>query len=195
MDRLIKYNMIAQNYIGDYLSIPFINTKYKENNKYNVFVNIINSDYLKTFFQTFEINNLYAIFNADEIYIDNNKSILFKFQFNEQEYYIIKIENYFFLNIVYTDRYKIYSPIFFRSNLIEEINFENLLSVCFYETLIFQKKVFRIDRLKLLSEENITGIVLFTETEIAYTESILNLKNLTLDDNEDYMSVLEVFRG
>lgn len=65
---------------------------------------------------------------------------------------------------------------------------------CFYEAIILQKKVFKIDRLRLLSESMITAIVLFTETELSSTENILKLRNLTLSENEDYISMLEVLK-
>lgn len=57
MNKSVKYNILVQNYIGNYLSIPFINSKYDEDNVYNIFVKIINTDYFNTFIRTFETNN------------------------------------------------------------------------------------------------------------------------------------------
>lgn len=199
MNRL-KYNIISQKFVATYEDIPFVRTNCKTDIEYNVSVEVFDTDYIKSFFKTLDLSNLYAILILDfeDVFLDTNLSCVSKYNVYDKNIVIIKVETDFFMNINYSNRNEISRPFFFRSNSFEELNMNELLNKCLYEREIgnFKKSILTIDPLKLLENKEISSILEFyvNRTE-AFLEDILHLKEDVLDVNADYISKIEISLG
>ncbi|WP_337968730.1 hypothetical protein [uncultured Flavobacterium sp.] len=199
MNRL-KYNIISQKFVATYKDIPFVRTNCKSDIEYNISVEVFDTDYIKPFFKTLDLSDLYAILILDleDVFPDANLSCISKYNVYDKNIAIIKIEANFFMNINYNNRNEVSMPFFFRSNSFEELNMNEVLNECLYEREIgnFKKSILTIDPLKLLENKEISSILEFyiNRTE-AFLEDILNLKENVLDVNADYISKIEISLG
>ncbi|SFD11007.1 hypothetical protein [Flavobacterium phragmitis] len=195
----LKYNIISQKFIAADKDIPFIRTNSKSSKEYNVFIEVFDTDYIKSFFKTFDVSNLYAILILDleHIFTDANLSFVSKFKIYDKNIAIVKVESDFFATLNYNNRNELEKPFFFRSNNLEELNLDKTLSKSLYQREIilgnFKKQVLTIDALKLVANKQIDTVVEFyiNRTE-AFLEDILKLKPNVLDVNEDYISKIEI---
>ncbi|WP_289665302.1 hypothetical protein [Flavobacterium panacagri] len=193
----LKYNIISQKFIAGYEDIPFIRTGYKSNTAYNVSIEIFDTDYINSFFKTFELVDLYAILILDleHIFKDANLIFISKFKVYNKNIAIVKVESDFFTTINYNSRNELEKPFFFRSNNFEELNWDKILSKCLYEREIvnLKKSVLTVDPLKILKNKGIDKVVKFYVDLIeAFLEDVLKLRQNVLDVNEDYISKIEI---
>lgn len=195
----LKYNIISQKIVAEQKDIPFIRTNSKSNREYNVFIEVFDTDYIKSFFETFDVSALYAILILDleHIFIDANLSFISKFKTHDKQIAIVKVEPNFFTTVNHNNRNEISKPFFFRSNDFEQLDLDKVLSKSLYEREIisgnFRKIVLTIDPLKILANKQIDTVVEFyiNRTE-AFLEEVLKLKEHTLDVNADYISKIEI---
>ena len=195
----LKYNIISQKIVAGYKDIPFVKTNNNSNKEYNVFIEIFDTDYITSFFKTFDTSNLYAvlILDLEHIFTDVNLTLISKFNVYNKKIAIAKVESDFFSNVNYNNRNEVSKPFFFRSNDFEQLNLDKVLSKSLYEREIvsgsFRKKVLTIDPLKLVANKQIDTVVEFylNRTE-AFLEDVLKLKEHVLDVNADYISKIEI---
>lgn len=199
MIRSRKYNLISQDFIANYDDIPLIKKKSKTDKKCNVSVAVFDTDYIQSFFETFDVSNLYAIFILDftEVFPVEDFSSISKYNYLNTNLVIAKIDFNFFKNIDYNSRREIQKPFFFRTDNFEELNVNEILNECLYERELivgdFKKNIVTIDPLPLLSNKAIKAVLEFyvdrTETSL---EKVLHLKDSVLDENQDYISKIEI---
>ena len=195
----LKYHILSQKFIATDKDIPFIRTNSKSSREYNVFIEVFDTDYIKSYFKTFDVSNLYAILILDleHIFTDANLSFVSKFKIYDKNIAIVKVESDFFTTLNYNSRNELEKPFFFRSNNLEELNLDKTLSKSLYQREIilgnFKKQVLTIDALKLVANKQIDTVVEFyiNRTE-AFLEDVLKLKPNVLDVNEDYISKIEI---
>lgn len=199
MDRLRKYNLLYQKFITRYDDIPFIKTKYKSDINYNVLVEVFDTDYIKCYFRTFEVNNLYAIYIVDKNYVFDcfNLSLISKFDYFEKNVIVVKVEFNFLIKIEYSNRKELGLPIFFRTESFEKLKMETVLNMCLYEEEIiigsFRRNIVKLDPLKLLKSIEIINVIKFyIDLSEVFIENVLNLNDKVLDINEDYISKVEI---
>ncbi|MEA9412195.1 hypothetical protein [Flavobacterium sp. PL02] len=199
MDRLRNYNLISQRFVTKYDDIPFIETNYKKDIKYNVSIEVFNTNYTKSYFKNFDVSNLYAIYIKDE---DDDSSyfnlkIISKHKNYGRDIVVVKTESSFFMNIEYNNRAEISKPFFFRSDNFEESRIKEIINNALYEKVIIKlhlrKSIIKIDSLKLLENAEISEVVDFyiNRTE-AHLEDILKLRQDVLDLEEEYISKVEI---
>jgi hypothetical protein len=189
--------MISQKFLATYEYIPFVRTNCKSDIEYNVSVEVFDTDYIKSFFKTLDLSNLYAILILDleDGFLDTNLSCISKYNVYDKNIVVVKAGFDFFKKINYSNRNEVSIPFFFRSNSFEELNMNEVLNKCLYEREIgnFKKSILTIDPLKLLENKEIDTILEFyiNRTE-AFLEDVLNLKENVLDVNADYISKIEI---
>ncbi|KQB40398.1 hypothetical protein [Flavobacterium aquidurense] len=195
MDRLRNYNLISQRFVTGYDNIPFIQTNYKGDIKYNVSVEVFNTDYIKSYFKIFNLSNLYAIYIVDEgddsCYF--NLNVISRYNYYGKDIILVKAELNFFINIEYNNRAELSRPFFFNTDSFGKLNLEEILTTCLYEKEIiigsFIKNIVKLDPLKLLNDTKIRNVMKFyVDLSEAFIEDVLNLKDNTLDINDDYIS-------
>lgn len=199
MDRLRKYNLISQKFITGYDDIPFIRTYLKSNVKYDVFVEVFDTDYIQSFFKNFDPYNLYAIYIVDKKDVSSyfNLSIISKYNYLDKDIIVVKVELSFFMKINYNSRNELSIPIFFKTDSFGKLKMEEVLNVCLYEEEIiigsFRKNIVKLDPLKLLDNIEIRNVMKFyIDLSEAFIEDVLNLDDNILDINEDYISKVEI---
>ncbi|WP_288436023.1 hypothetical protein [uncultured Chryseobacterium sp.] len=197
MDRLRKYNLISQNFVTTCDGIPFIETQYESDFNYDVSLDVINTDYLNSFFKNFNTSDLYAIYILDK----NDKSLksIFMKEFNYFEKTILvgRLEFDFFMDINYNNRNNLGVPFFFRTDNFSELEIENIFQKCLHEKEIkigsFKKDITTLNILKFLECVEIKNIIKFYINKSEnFIESILKLQHDTLDMNAEFVSKLEI---
>ncbi|KFF02625.1 hypothetical protein [Flavobacterium reichenbachii] len=199
MTRSRKYNLISQKFISKYEDIPLIRQNNKTDKKCNVSVEVFDTDYLKFFFETFDVYNLYAIFILDSavVFPDPDFSHVSKYNRWNKNIVIAKIDFNFFKDINYNSRREIEKPFFFRSDSFEELNINEILNECLYERELvmgdFRKNIVTVDPLQLLNNKLIKAFSEFyVDRTEAFIEKVLHLKDYILDENRDYISKIEI---
>lgn len=199
MDRLRNYNLISQKFVTGCDNIPFIETNYKSDIRYNVSLEIFDTDYTKSFFKSFNISNLYAIYIKDEGDDSGyfNLNIVSKHDNYGHQIVVVKVELNFFMNIEYNNRAEISMPFFFRSDNFEESKIKEIIDKSLYEKVIvkgdFKKSIVKIDALKLLENIEINNVIdFYTNRTEANLEDILKLRQYTLDEEAEYISKVEI---
>ncbi|MBS7256764.1 hypothetical protein [Flavobacterium branchiicola] len=192
-----NYNLISQKFTGSYNEIPFLREVRKNDRKYNVSVDIMDTDYIETFFQTSDLSDVYAIYilNSDEAVL--NLNFIYKNVFNGRTICIVKAEPSFFTSIRHNSRIEIERPLFFRSVGYENLNVEEILKDCLYQREIavgnLKKAILRVDALKLLENEMISTVIRYhINLEEHYLEKVLQLKENVLDVHSDYIAKVEI---
>ncbi|MDO3425486.1 hypothetical protein QWT87_11345 [Chryseobacterium sp. APV1] len=197
MDRLRKYNLISQNLVAKCDSIPFIETQYESDFSYDISVDVINTDYLNSFFKNFDTSDLYAIYILDK----NEKSLksicIKEFTHYESTIVIGKLESDFFMDVNYNNRNNLGVPFFFRTDNFSELEIENILQKCLHEKEIkigsFKKDITTLNILKFLESAKIKSIMKFyINRSESFIESSLKLQHNTLDINAEFVSKLEI---
>lgn len=197
MDRLRKYNLISQNFVTKCDDIPFIETEYESSLMYNISVDVINTDYLNSFFKTFNTSDLYAIYIVNS----NDKSLdsicIKEFTHFESSIVIGKLESDFFMDLNYNNRNNLGAPFFFRTDSFNELEIENILQKCLYEKEIkigsFKKNITTLSILKFLESIEIKNVMKFYINKSEnFIESILKLQHHTLDMDAEFISKVEI---
>ncbi|MCC9064628.1 hypothetical protein [Flavobacterium piscisymbiosum] len=193
------YNLISQKFITKYDDIPFIQTNHKSDFKYNVSIEVFNTDYMTSFFKTLDVSDLYAIYilNEENLYYYSDRNVIFKYNCYGSTIILVKVELNFFNSIEYNNQRELSTSFFFRSDNFKAINMEGILKECLYEKEIimgsFRKTIVKPDFLKLLDNIEIKNVIKFyTYKTEAYIEKALKLNDYVLDENEDYISKVEI---
>lgn len=195
MENSRNYNLIAQKFTTGYNDIPFIKTNHKSDYQYNVSVEIFNTDYIKSFFETFDLHHLYAIYilNNNNLSFHSDLDIISEYIFLGKTVIIAKVDFSLFINLDYTTRDEVSSPYFFKSDHLESLKMEEILKNSLYEKEIITKTIVTLDALKLLENKEINTVIKFyTNLVEAFLEDILNLNRNTLDVKEEFISKLEI---
>lgn len=199
MSRLRIYNLISQRFVTKYDDIPFIQTNHKSDLKYHVAVDVFNTDYMTSFFRTFDVSYLYAIYilNEENLYYYSDFNIISKHNFYGATIIIVKAELDFFKSIEYNNQSELATSFFFRTDAFETLKTEEILSKSLYEKEIsagsFRKTIVACDLLKLLDNTNINSVMKFyTHRTEASIEKALKLNDFILDENEDFISTIEI---
>lgn len=199
MSRLRSYNLISQKFVTKYDDIPFIQTNHKSDLKYHVAVEVFNTDYMTSFFSTFDVSDLYAIYilNEENLYYYSDLNIISKHNFYSATIIIVKAESGFFKSIEYNNQSELATSFFFRTDAFETLKTEEILSTSLYEKEIsvgsFRKTIVTCDLLKLLDNNDIKSVMKFyTHRTEASIEKALNLNDFVLDENEDFISTIEI---
>jgi hypothetical protein len=199
MEIVRKYNLVSQSFVTGYDDIPFIQTNYKGDIKYNVSVDVFSTDYAKSFFKNFNVSDLYAIYIEDEgdhsSYL--NLNVISKHSYYGQDIIVVKAELNFFMNIEYINRSEISTPFFFKSYNYEESKIKEILnsSVCEKEIIMgsFRKNIVKIDALKFLLNTGISkAIKFYINITEAHIEDVLKLRQDVLDMDDEYISKVEI---
>ncbi|WP_433832012.1 hypothetical protein [Flavobacterium anhuiense] len=197
-----KYNLISQRFDALYNDIPFLEVNYKTDNQYNVFVEILDIDYISSFFKDFETANLYGIYieNEGDNSSFSNLKVISKQSAYAKNIILVKPNIDFFRNIEYNNRDKIAKPFFFRSYNLDESIMRKIINDSLCEKLImkdnFRKNIIKVDALKLLNHIEIETVINFyvNRTE-AHLEDVLKLRNGILDVEAEYISKVEISLG
>lgn len=114
MDRLRKFNIISQRFVTGADDIPFIETNYRNDIKYNISIEVFDTDFAKNFFENFNISNLYAIYIVDEGDDSTcfNLNVISKHSHYSKDIVVVKAELDFFMNIEYNNRAEVSTPFF-----------------------------------------------------------------------------------
>jgi hypothetical protein len=199
MNRLRKYNLISQKFIAGYDDIPFVRTYLKNDVKYDVLVEVFDTDYIESFFNNFDPYNLYAIYIVDKKDVSSyfNLSIISRYNYLGKDIIVVKAELNFFTKINYNSRNELSIPIFFKTDSFGELKIEEVLNMCLYEEEIvigsFRKNIVKLDPLKLLDNIEIRNVIKFyIDLSETFIEDVLNLDGNILDLNEDYISKVEI---
>lgn len=199
MDRVRNYDIISQRFVTESYDIPFVETNCRNDSKYDVFIEVFDTDFTKSFFEYFNIFNLYAIYIVDEGDDSGyfNLNVISKYNNYGKDIVVVKAEFNFFMNIEYNNRTEVSIPYFFKSDNFEELKVEEVLNDALYwkEIVIgsFRKNIVKIDILKLLENVEIkSAIKFYTDRTEANIEDILRLKQDVLDVNAEYISKIEV---
>lgn len=199
MTPLRSYNLISQKFVTKYDDIPFIHTNHKSDLKYNVAVEVFNTDYMTSFFKTFDVSDLYAIYilNEENLYYYSDLNIISRYSSYGSTIIIVKVELNFFKSIEYNNQSELATSSFFRTDAFEALKTEEILSKSLYEKEInagsFIKTIVRCDLLKLLDNIEINSVMKFyTHRTEASIEEALKLNDYVLDENEDYISTIEI---
>lgn len=199
MEIVRKYNLVSQSFVTGYDDIPFIQTNYKADIKYNVSVEVFTTDYTKYFFKNFKNFNLYAIYivedGDDSCYL--NLNVISKHNYYGKNIVVVKPELNFFMNIEYNNRVELSRPFFFKSDNYEELKIEEILNNSLYEKEIImgtlRKNIVKIDALKFLLNTGINkAIKFYTNITEAHIEDVLKLRQDVLDMDDEYISKVEI---
>lgn len=199
MSRLRTYNLISQKFVTKYDDIPFIQTKHKSDLKYHVAIEVFNTDYMTSFFSTFDVSDLYEIYilNEENLYYYSDFNIISKHTFYGATIIIVKAELGFFKSIEYNNQSELATSFFFRTDSFETLKTKEILSKSLYEKEIsagsFRKTIVACDLLKLLDNIDINSVMKFyTHRTEASIEKALKLNDFVLDENEDFISTIEI---
>lgn len=199
MTPLRSYNLISQKFVTKYEDIPFIQTNHKSDLKYHVAVEVFNTDYMMSFFRTFDVSDLYAIYilNEENLYYYSDFNIIAKHNLYGATIIIVKAELNFFKSIEYNNQTELSTSFFFRTDAFETLKTEEILSKSLYEKEInvgrFRKTIVTCDLLKLLDNIDINSVMKFyTHRTEASIEKALKLNDFVLDENEDFISTIEI---
>lgn len=195
MDRLRKYNLISQKLITEYNDIPFVKTDFESSIKYDVLIEVFDTDYISSFFKNFDSSNLYAIYIAEKKDVSDyfNLNLMSKYNYLNKDIMVMRVDFNFFIKMDYSNRNELSTPVFFNTDSFGKLNLEEILTTCLYEKEIiigsFRKNIVKLDPLKLLNDTKIRNVMKFyVDLSEAFIEDVLNLKDNTLDINEDYIS-------
>ncbi|CAA9200448.1 hypothetical protein FLA105534_03095 [Flavobacterium bizetiae] len=199
MSRLRSFNLISQKFVAKYDDIPFIQTTHQSDLKYHVAVDVFNTDYMTSFFRTFDVSDLYAIYilNEENLYYYSDFNIISRHNFYGATIMIVKAESGFFKSIEYNNQSELATSFFFRTDAFETLKTEEILSKSLYEKEIsagsFRKTIVACDLLKLLDNIDINSVMKFyTHRTEASIEKALKLNDFILDENEDFISTIEI---
>lgn len=174
-----------------------IEVKHESNFNYNVSIDVINTGYLNSFFETFDTFDLYAIYITDKYdkYLDSN--FIRKITYSESVIIVRKLDLNFFMDIDYNNRNNLAIPFFFRTGNFNDLEIENILRECLYEKEIkigsFKKSLITLNILKVLERIEIRSIIKFyTNKSENFIESILKLQHNALNMNTEYVSKVEI---
>ncbi|MFC0778788.1 hypothetical protein [Flavobacterium sp. HJSW_4] len=200
MNQSRKYNVISQRFITEYNDIPFVKSHFESRLKYDVHIEVFDTDYISFFFfKNFDLRDLYAIYIVDKKEVSNysNLNLISKHSYLNKDIFVMRVDFNFFMKIDYNNRNELSGPIFFKSSSLEELNLEEILNKCLYEKEIiignFKKNIVKLDVLKLLNNTKVSNVIKFyIDLSEAYLEEVLNLKDNILNINEDYISKVEI---
>lgn len=197
MDKL-RYNIISQKFITECSQVPLIETLHSGCGKYNISLDVINTDYITSFFRSYNVSQLYSIYIVEkDNFCSTDYNVISVYNKFNKNIYVVKVEPSFFMNIEYNNINDLSLPIFFMSNDIKNLNIEDVLGSCLYEKKIilgsFEKIIVKADVLKLLEGVGVVNIVKFyTRITEEFIENILKLQSNVLDSNDDYVIKLEI---
>lgn len=199
MNQSRKYNVISQRFITEFNDIPFVKSHFESSLKYDVHIEVFDTDYIPSFFKNFDLCDLYAIYIVDKKGDSNysNLNLISKHSYLNKDIFVIRVDFNFFMKINYNNRKELSAPIFFKTGSLEELNLEEILNKCLYEKEIiignFKKIIVKLDLLKLLNNTKVSNVIKFyIDLYEAYLEEVLNLKDNILNINEDYISKVEI---